>query len=255
MLAGARRMIEEGILEDPVPDFCLALHLWNDESVGWVGLTTGPVLAGSDMFEFVMKGKGGHGANPDQTIDPIYASAQLITALQSIVSRNVNPRESAVLSIGQLTAGDTHNVIPEQATMRGTIRSFEPKVRQLVIDRFKSISANIATAFDCEFELKINGVAPPTVNDPHVTQTALRITKELFPDCRIEEGTMNMGSEDMALILEAVPGCYILIGSQDSERSLDAAHHNPQFNFSEAALPIAVAIISATALKLLDEEK
>lgn len=252
ILGGAKRMIDEGILDNPIPDFCLAAHLWNDEPEGWIGLTTGPVLAGAEMFEVILTGKGGHGASPDQTIDPIHASAQLITALQSIVSRNVDPMKTAVISVGQLMAGDTFNVIPDKAVLRGTIRTFEPEVRKLVIERVESIAFNIAATFGCRSEIKIEGVAPPVVNDTRVTQIAQEVTRELFPDVHLDENVMSMGSEDMALMMESVPGCYILIGSKDAQRGLDAPHHNAKFNFTEAALPRAVAILAATTWRILE---
>jgi amidohydrolase len=252
ILGGAERMINEGLLKKPVPDFCLALHLWNEKPEGWVGISAGPLMAGAERFEITLTGKGGHGAAPDQTLDPIYTSAQLITALQSIVSRNLDPKESAVISIGQLEAGDTYNVIPEKAVLRGTVRTFEPHVRNLVLERLESVSISIASTFGCTADVKIVSVSPPVVNEPRVTKIAQDATNELFPELDLDEDVMTMVSEDMALIMQAIPGCYILIGSQDAERGLDAPHHNPYFDFNEAVLPKAAAILAASTWRILE---
>jgi len=252
ILGGAERMIKEGLLKKPAPDFCLALHLWNEKPEGWIGISVGPLMAGAEKFEITLTGKGGHGAAPHQTIDPVFTSAQLITALQSIVSRNLDPRESAVISIGHLDAGDTYNVIPEKAVLRGTVRTFEPHVRKLVLERLESVSLSIASTFGCAADFKIESVSPPVVNEPRVTAIVQDAANELFPELDLDENVMTMVSEDMALIMQAIPGCYILIGSQDAERGLNALHHNPYFDFKEAVLPKAAAILAAATWRILE---
>ncbi|OGO18289.1 MAG: hypothetical protein A2Z14_03755 [Chloroflexi bacterium RBG_16_48_8] len=252
VLGGAKRMVDEGVLENPKPDFSLAAHLWNEKPLGWIGISSGPIMAGADTFEIVLRGKGGHGALPSQTRDPIVASAHLITALQSIIARNVDPRESGVISVTQVQAGDAYNIIPEKALLRGTIRTFELNVRQLILERIKTIAVEIAAAFECESEVKILRVAPPVVNDEKITGIARNVAQELFPQAIIASEIMSMVSEDMAYMMDVTPGCYLLIGSNDPERRLDAPHHSPFFNFNEDALTYSTAILAATAWTILE---
>ena len=148
-LGGAERMIAAGILESPAPDHTLALHIWNEEPVGTIAIVPGPLMAGSEIFQVNLTGRGGHGALPHQTIDPVAAAAQIVTALQSIVSRNISPLQSAVVSVTRFQAGDAFNVIPQTAELRGTIRSFEPQVREIVLTRFRELVNGIAQAMGC----------------------------------------------------------------------------------------------------------
>jgi amidohydrolase len=252
ILGGALRMVNEGILENPKPDFSLAAHLWNEKPFGWIGISPGPLLAGADTLEIVVRGKGGHGAIPHQTHDPILAAAHLITALQSIISRNVDPRKSGVISITQVSAGDTFNVIPGKAILRGTIRTFESEVKTLILERIKTISSDITAALECEAEVKIAKVAPPVVNDEALTGIAWDVVEEQFPELSIATDVMSMVSEDMAYMMDTIPGCYLLIGSNDPERGLDAAHHSPFFDFDEAVLPYGAAILATTVWEILE---
>jgi amidohydrolase len=250
-LGGALQMVKEGVLENPKPDVCLAAHLWNEKPLEWMGISAGPLLAGADTLEISVRGKGGHGAIPNQTHDPILASAHLITALQSIIARNVDPRKSGVISVTQVLAGDAYNVIPEKAVLRGTIRTFESEVKQLILDRIETLSADIAAAFECEAEVKIDLVAPPVVNDEEIVNIARSVVQKHFPEVTLASEVMSMVSEDMAYMMDAIPGCYLLIGSSDPERGLDAPHHNPFFDFNEEVLPFGAAILAATAWEIL----
>ena len=254
ILGGALRLVKEGVLENPKPDFSLAAHLWNEKPIGWIGVSAGPILAGADTLEIVVRGKGGHGAIPDQTRDPILASAHLITALQSIIARNVDPRKSGVISITQVLAGDTFNVIPEEALLRGTIRSFESDVRELIQTRIETISAKVATAFECEVEVRINQVAPPVVNDVGLTRIARSVVEEILPEATIATEVRSMVSEDMAYMMNIVPGCYLLIGSNNAEHGNFAGHHNPFFDFDEDALPYGAAILAAITWQILETQ-
>jgi amidohydrolase len=254
ILGGALRMVEEGVLENPQPDFCLAAHLWNEKSLGWMGISAGPILAGADTLEINIRGKGGHGAIPNQTNDPIVASAQLITALQSVIARNVDPRKSGVISITQVLAGDTYNVIPESVLLRGTIRTFDSVVRQLIHRRIETIATDITRAFECNAEVKINQVAPPVVNDARLSEIARNVANTLFPEMTISTDIVSMVSEDMAYIMDTIPGCYLLIGSNDTEKHLDAPHHSPFFDFNEEVLPHCTAMLAAVAWEILETQ-
>lgn len=250
-LGGAEGMIKGGILENPHVDFALAQHVWNERPVGWVGVTSGPLMAGADIFEVQIEGKGGHGAIPHETIDPLVAAAQIITALQTIVSRNVSPLDTAVVSVGKLRAGDAFNVIPQYAEFTGTFRTYEPSVRQRVIDRFTAIVKGIAEAQGCTATIAIHRMTPSLINSAEITDQ-VRVAIQEFPSLSVEGGFRSMVSEDMAFILEKVPGCFVMVGSMNNERGLNFGHHHPQFDFDEAALPISVAAITAATLKLLE---
>ena len=250
-LGGAALMIQEGILCDPSPDYALAFHLWNDRPVGWLGVTPGPLMAGAEIFNIRIIGQGGHGAIPDQAIDPVVAAAHLITSLQTITSRNVSPLQSAVLSITYLEAGNAYNVIPEQVELRGTIRVFDTSVRHLVIERMRQISDGVAQSFNCQIALDIQGLTPPVINDPEVTQVVEKSAITLYPTLNIDRQFRTMVSEDMAFFLERIPGCYIMVGSANPKNDLCYSHHHPKFDFDERALIYAVAVITGAVYELM----
>jgi len=143
-LGGAKRMVDDGVLEDPKPDVCFALHLWNEQSVGWLGISEGPVMSASDEFRIRVIGKGGHAAAPHYSIDPVLASAQVINTLQSIVARNVPPLDSAVVTVTGVHGGEAFNVIPPEVNLNGTIRTFDPAVRDQILIRFRELVTGVA---------------------------------------------------------------------------------------------------------------
>jgi amidohydrolase len=244
-LGGAKRMVAEGLLENPVPDVALGLHLWNERPLGWLGITPGPMMSAAETFKVRLTGKGGHGAAPHLAVDPVLAAAQVVTGLQSIVSRNVALLQTAVVSVTTIHAGEVFNVIPSHVELQGTIRTFEPAVRERVLRRFEQIVRGVAAAFECEANIELTPVSPAVVNDAAVTQRVHEIAKNLLPDNQISSDERTMGSEDMSFILQQVPGCFIFIGSANAARGLDAAHHHPRFDFDEQALPGAVALLEA----------
>lgn len=250
-LGGAEAMIADRVLENPSPDFALALHLWNDKPVGWLGITPGPMMAGAEIFSVKLNGKGGHGALPQNAVDPVLAAAQVITALQSIVARNVSPLQAAVISATQIKGGETFNVIPPSVQFQGTIRSFDSEVRKKLIDRFGEVVNGVSGAMGCQAEIDITPLTPAVVNDPSVTADLQSTAGQLFPKATIDAGYHTMGSDDMAFILEKVPGCYMMVGSSDPARGLDYGHHHPKFDFDESVLPQAVALMAAATLNSL----
>jgi len=252
-LGGAERMIAAGVLEDPSPDVALGIHLWNSRPVGWVGIGDGPVMAGAEILEIEILGKGGHGASPHQARDPVAAAAQVISALQTIVSRNLDPRAAAVVSITQLHAGEAFNVIPDRVMLRGTIRTFDLGVRETVLKRVTEVASGVAAALGCAASVQLTPLTPPVVNDPDLAARIRQVARRVLPGVLVEETERSMVSEDMAFFLRAVPGCFVLIGSANPSRGLDAPHHNPQFDFDEAALPQSVALLVSATWDLLDE--
>ena len=250
-LGGAEAMLADGVLENPRPDYSLALHLWNDQPLGWLGVTPGPAMAASDRFQVTLTGRGGHGASPHLAIDPVLAGAQVVTALQSIVARNIDPLKSAVVTVTSLAGGEAFNVIPSTVSIRGTIRSFEPQVRSLVMERFHQVVDGVAQAMGCQAQIETWRITPAVVNDLQVTSRVQSVAERLLPDCDLDKVGRTMGSEDMAYLMDDIPGCYFFIGSADAARGLNAPHHNPMFDFDEAALPRAAAMMAAAVVELL----
>lgn len=250
-LGGAQKMVEEGVLNDPHPDYALALHLWNERPAGWIGVSSGATMAAAEIFNIRLTGKGGHGAVPNLTIDPVVAAAQIITALQSIVSRNVSPLQTAVVSVTSLHGGEAFNVIPPQVTLQGTIRTFDPEVRLLVIERFNQIAQSIAQAMGCQVDLEIKSITPAVINHPDVAGRVQDVAAKLLPGAQISTQFSTMGSEDMAFMMQEIPGCYFFIGSANPTKGLNAAHHHPRFDFDESVLPKAAALMTAAVIDLL----
>jgi amidohydrolase len=249
-LNGADLMIAAGALEEPRPDIALAAHLWNDLPLGRIGLTAGPVMAAAQSWDCRIRGWGGHGAMPHQTADPIVAAAQVILAWQTIVSRNVAPLEGAVVSVGSIHAGDAFNIIPHQATLGGTIRSFGDDVLDTVLRRFEEIALQVSAALGCTAEVDLKPLTPTLFNDPEVTATVQRVAAELVGENNLSEVRV-MGSEDMSFVNAQVPGCFVFVGSRNEEAGLVHPHHSPYFDFDEGALPLASALLAAVALEYL----
>jgi amidohydrolase len=250
-LGGAARMVREGVLENPRPDVALALHVWNDKPLGWVGVTPGPVMAAAETFRVVVIGKGGHGAAPHLAIDPVLAASQIVVGLQSIVARNVSPLKTAVVTVAAVHGGEAFNVIPPTVEMKGTIRTFEAEVRDLVLERFNQIVKRTAEAFGCQAQVEHSFLTPAVVNDPVIAARVQALVGKVLPDAMLDTGDRTMGSEDMAYILRDVPGCFLFIGSANSEQKLDAPHHHPRFDFDERALARGAALIAAAAADYL----
>jgi len=251
-VGGAEMMLRDGVLENPRVDRTLALHLWNEKPLGWIGVAKGPVMAGAEQFTIRLVGQGGHGAVPQRSLDPIVAAAQIITALQSIVSRNVAPLQAAVISVTSVHSGTAFNVIPPQAELMGTIRTFEPAVRQKVLERFAQIVHGVGEAMGCQVWLDLQRVTPALINDEAVTARVQETARRLLPQAMLDESpSLTMGAEDMAFMQERVPGCYFFIGSNNEEKHLDYGHHHPRFDFDEQALVHGAALMAAAAAEML----
>lgn len=252
-LGGALAMIAEGILSDPIPDLVLALHLWNEKPLGWIGITDGLMMSASETFQVQITGKGGHGGKPHEAIDPIVAAAGIINTLQSVVSREIPPLDSGVITVSSIHGGETHNVIPEEVTLSGTIRSFTVETRDLLLKRFHEVVEKTAAAYLCRTKVTIVGISPAVNNDPKIAAVLRRTASELFPQAVIDQGYRTMASEDMAFMMQDIPGCFCLIGSANSDRGLDAKHHQPEFNFDEQALTQGTALLVSAVYELLKD--
>jgi len=235
---GAGPMISEGLLKGV--DAAFAIHMWNDLPTGRVGVRSGPVFASSDEFRITVVGRGGHGAAPHQTIDPVAAAAQIITACQNIVSRKVDPTKSAVVTFGQIHGGTRHNIIPDTVEMTGTVRAFEEPVRKQMQREIQKVAGGIASALGAKIEFHYRVGYPPTVNEESMTDLVRDSVREAAGTAAAVEQDISMGAEDMSLVLQEVPGCYFFLGSMNPRKGLVHPHHSAHFDFDEEALPLGV---------------
>lgn len=251
---GAEAMIADGVLRDPAPDVALGLHVWNEVPIGSVALVDGPMMAASGDLSIHVRGRGGHGALPHEAQDPIVAACQIVTALQTIVSRNVKPTDVAVVSVTEFKAGDSFNVIPSTASLRGTVRAFSSDVIKMLGQRVREISENIASAMGCSTEVAVAQLTLPLVNSAEVNARLRQIFAQVAPDVQIIADSKTMAAEDMSYFLDAVPGTFFFVGSANPDRGLDYPHHHPQFDFDEAVIPLAANLMaSAVASYVLPE--
>jgi amidohydrolase len=251
---GAEAMIADGVLRDPIPDVALGLHVWNEVPLGSVAVVDGPMMAASGDLSIQVRGRGGHGALPHEAQDPIVAACQIVTALQTIVSRNVRPTDVAVVSITEFKAGDSFNVIPSTANLRGTVRAFSSDVIKLLGQRVREISDSIAAAMGCSTEVSVAQLTLPLINSAEVNAQLRQVFAQVAPDIRLITDCRTMAAEDMSYFLNAVPGTFFFVGSANSDRGLDYPHHHPRFDFDEAVIPLAVDLMaSAVASYVLPE--
>jgi len=204
-LGGCEQMIKGGILENPRPQIALGMHIWNEKPLGWLGITKGPMMAGAEIFSVKIAGSGGHGALPQEVHDPIVAAAQIITAAQTIISRNISPLETGVVSFTQVQAGETYNVIPPEVLLKGTLRYFEDSTKEILHRRFEEIIKNIGNAFSCTTEIMITDIGPALVNDPTICSRVGGAVNEIYPEMDISYDYQTMGSEDFSLVCKKFP--------------------------------------------------
>ena len=243
---GARPMIDEGALEGV--DAIFGLHFWQSMPTGAVGAVRGPMMAQSDNFRIVVTGKGGHGSMPHTAVDPILAAAHVIAALQSVVSRSVDPLKPAVLSFGTVHGGTVYNIIPNEVKLTGTVRTFDPGVQALIKRRMAEIIDGTCRAMGAETDIEYEEGYPPLVNDPGSVDFALRVAREAFgPESVIPIGPV-MGGEDFAYYLQEVPGAFLFFGAGDGTKF---PHHHPGFDFDERALAPAAYLLASIALEYL----
>lgn len=238
---GAKPMIEAGVLNNPDVDAIIGLHLWNNLPLGTVGVRSGALMAAVECFRCKIFGKGGHGAMPHQTIDSIVVSAQIVNALQTIVARNVDPLESAVVTVGELHAGKALNVIADTAQMSGTVRYFNPAFAGYFGKRVEAVIAGVCQSHGASYELDYWQLYPSVINNTRMAElvrsVAVNVVETpvgIVPECQ------TMGGEDMSFFLQAVPGCYFFVGSANPAKGLAYPHHHPRFNFDEAALAMGM---------------
>src|SRR3954454_11522789 len=229
--AGAKAMINDGLMDRFKIDQVYGMHNGPGMPIGSFAIRPGPLMAATDSIDILIEGKSAHAAKTHNGIDSVLVGAQLITALQQIVSRNVDPLESAVISICEFHAGNARNVIPQTAKLHGTVRTLTPKVRELVAKRVREVVDGIAHITGAKIELTYTPGYPVTVNHPAQTEAAIRIAKEVAGENNVHEMPPMMGAEDFSYMLEARPGAVIFIGNGDS-----AGLHHPAYNFNDEAI-------------------
>lgn len=239
-LGGARAMIADGLFRRFPCDEIYGLHNSPDGPRGQVTIKSGPAMAAADFFDIRIQGRGSHGAYPHKSADPVIVAMALGQALQTVVSRNADPLQPAVLSITQIHAGAAYNVIPDTAQLAGTIRVFDDETRELIRSRVREIAAGLATSFGAGIDVDIRDVFTVLRNDPEKSESLARAASELFGEAALDRATTpRMGSEDFADMLLAVPGAYCWLGM-----SPGAALHNPNYRFDDEVIPLGIALLS-----------
>lgn len=254
---GAKPMIEAGALHNPDVDALIGLHLWQQLPIGTLGVREGALMAAVETFDCTILGRGGHGAIPQQTIDSIVITAQIITALQTIVARNLDPIDSAVVTVGTFHAGTACNVIADTAKISGTVRYFKPQYADYFDRRIEQIISGVCTMHSATYQLNYRKLYPPVINDSTITalvrscaedwaQMGIQPLQSTTPSVSQPESVtphcQTMGGEDISYFLNAVPGCYFFVGSSNVEKGLIFPHHHPQFNIDETALAIGMEV-------------
>ena len=242
-LGGARAMIEDGLFDRFPCQAVFGMHNRPSLDIGRFAVRSGPMMAGGAFFDIRVTGKGAHGARPETSVDAALVAAQIAVTLQSIVSRNVAPIDTAVLSVTRIHAGDAYNVIPQTAELGGTVRAFSSEVMQLVERNMKRVAENTAAAFGATAEVDFRLLFSPTVNNPAEAEFAARICAELVGQDKVERNPpLIMASEDFSFMLEQVPGCYLNIGNGLAEGGCEV--HNPAYDFNDRALPLGAAFFA-----------
>jgi amidohydrolase len=246
---GAQAMVKEGALDGV--DLVLGVHLWNELAVGTLGVKAGPLMAAVDRLRITVRGQGGHGGKPHRAADPVVAAAHVVTALQTIVAREVAPVEAAVVTIGSIHGGQAFNVIPDAVDLLGTIRTFDPELRRTMPERVTRIAEGMAQAMRCRAEVAVTNGNPAVINDPEAAALARRAAARVVGEDKVVEPVPTMGGEDMAIYFEKAPGCFVFVGSANPAKGLHHDHHNPRFDFDEDALLVGCEFLVAAAEEAL----
>ncbi|MBI5284927.1 MAG: amidohydrolase [Chloroflexi bacterium] len=246
-VGGARRMIAEGIMQSPAVDRVFGLHIWASAPVGRVLVVPGAVFAAATHFRIIITGRGGHASAPHQTVDPIVVAAHAVVALQTVVSRSVNPEETAVFTIGKIQGGVRGNIIPNEVMMSGTIRTFEKQVLERMLVRIDEILRGVTSAWGGGYRFD-HSTIPAVVNDAACAALVQRVAGAFLGPENVGEGRTT-GADDMAAFLEAAPGAYFMLGGGNAARGITWPHHHPKFDFDEDCLPLGIEL----GLRIIEE--
>ncbi len=251
---GAQAMIKEGVMEDPPIEAVFGLHMANESPVGQILVNSGPIMAAADAYTITVQGKGGHGASPHETVDPIVVGAQIVVALQSVVSRSTDPMDSAVVSNCVFQSGDAFNVIPDTAVLKGTVRTFKPETRDLMEERITEIAKSTAEALGATAEVSYDRGYPATINDEAMTELAREAAIAAVGEENVVERPPAMGAEDMSYFQNEAPGSYFFVGSRNEEKGFKWGHHHPKFDIDEEALGHGLTAMTMNVLTYLGRD-
>jgi amidohydrolase len=242
--AGALKMITDGVLENPHVERTFALHLYSGLDVGKIGVRDGPYFASADEFDLIIRGKGGHGAMPQNSFDPIVAGAHIVSMLQTVISREIAPKDPAVVTVGAFTSGTTFNVIPDSAHLQGTVRAFDAAVRRSMPERMERVIKGVAAALRVEYEFDYHWSYPPTVNDKAINDIVRAAGAAELGAENVVEHDIVMWAEDMSFMQNERPGAYFIVGSRGGETT-GVPHHNAGFDIDERALDVGYRMMVA----------
>jgi amidohydrolase len=248
---GASSMIEGGALNGV--EAIYGVHLWTPLPYGTVASAAGPVMAAADQFQIEIRGKGGHGGLPHEAVDSVIIGSHLVVNLQSIVSRNVDPTEPAVVSVGSLRSGSNFNVIAETCLLQGTVRSFSEKIRDQVSERIEQIAEHTCRMFGAQYKLDYSRGYPPVVNDPEHSERFFNVSGSLFGSDKTTEMAPLMAAEDFAYYLHRVPGCFMFVGAGNENQGIINPHHHPKFDIDERSMLVSAKLMLHMALSFLNE--
>jgi amidohydrolase/hippurate hydrolase len=251
--AGAKKMIDDGLMDNPSVDGSVALHVAAQVATGRIALHAGPANANSDRFVIAIRGQGGHAARPHQSVDPVVIGAYIVTALQTLVSREISPFRPAVITIGKLTAGTAANIIPDTALIEGTVRTFHEDVQQHIKQRIGEIAGSIAAGMRATATTTYKLGYPVLINDERMVELAEATAIDLIGADHVDHDEATMGGEDYAFVAQLVPSVMYRLGIRHPSWPRTRGHHTPVFDVDEAALPLGVASMSAIALRYLDQ--
>ncbi|HXR65309.1 MAG TPA: amidohydrolase [Ktedonobacteraceae bacterium] len=251
VIGGAEPMVKEGALTGV--DNIIGLHIFSTYPLGRVGVRSGPTFASADKFVLKVRGKGGHGAMPQDAVDPIIVAAHITTALQTLVSRETSPFSPTVITVARIESGSAFNIIPEVAELQGSLRAYSPEHRAKMVRRITELAQGIASAMNATCEVDIFDGCPPCINDASMTEAVRRAAESTVGAQAVDSGeeVMTTGSDDMAYFLQAVPGCYFIVGAHNADKGARYPHHHPRFSIDEDSMPIATEVLTRTALDYL----
>ena len=249
---GAAPMIAEGVLQNPDVTAAFAIHMANSMPVGMVGTRAGAQQAAADLFTITVQGRGGHGAEPHTTVDPVVVGSQIVSALQTLVSRETDPLASVVVTVGTFNAGSAPNVIPDTAVLTGTVRTLDQAIREQTAERMQTLVGGVAKAMGAEATLDYRWGYPALVNDTDMAQLVLETAAEVVGRDNVVVIPPSMPGEDMSYFLQKVPGCMFVVGSMNEERGLVWGHHHPRFDIDEGSLAIGVEMMTSVVLRYFE---
>ena len=246
---GAQAMVDAGVMDGV--DLVVGQHVWSLLEEGQGAFRQGPMMAATDTVWITVRGKGGHAAQPNKSVDPVMIGAQVVMALQTVVSRVVDPIEPAVVSVTQFNAGTIHNVIPEEAKLAGTVRTFDKALRAEIPQVMERIVKGITEAHGARYEFAYQNGYRPVVNDPEVTRRVAALARDLFGDDRVVTLKPNMGGEDFSAFMEKAPGTFFFTGAGNPSRGIVEPHHHPRFDIDESSLDQSLRLFVAVAIDVL----